>query len=99
MMRDNLRSGGVLEALGAGCVLTGGGSIMSGLLDSAESLLRVPARVGHPVPLSRMPPELAGPEFASVIGMLLYTHRTQVRRASEEQGLRSKLKSIFAGSF
>ncbi len=99
MMRDNLRSGGVLEALGAGCVLTGGGAKMSGLLDHAESLLRVPARVGHPVPLSRMPAELAGPEFAAAIGMLLYTHRTQVRRASEEQGLRAKLKAIFAGSF
>jgi cell division protein FtsA len=39
------------------------------------------------------------PEFAAAIGMLLYTHRTQVRRASEEQGLRAKLKAIFAGSF
>jgi cell division protein FtsA len=46
-----------------------------------------------------MPPGLAGPELAVAIGMLLYTHRTQVRRASEEQGLRSKLKAIFAGSY
>jgi cell division protein FtsA len=99
MLRDNLRQGGVLEALGAGCVLTGGGAMMSGLLDNAESLLRVPARIGYPVPLSRMPEELAKPEFAAAIGMLLYTHRTQVRKASEEQGLRAKLKAIFAGSF
>jgi cell division protein FtsA len=99
MLRDNLRNGGVLEALGAGCVFTGGGSQMAGLMDNAESLLRVPARVGFPVPLSRMPQELMLPEFATAIGMLLYTHRTQVRRASEEQGLRAKLKAIFAGSF
>jgi cell division protein FtsA len=46
-----------------------------------------------------MPDDLVRPEYATMIGMLLYTHRTQVRRASEEQGLRSKLKSIFAGSF
>lgn len=99
MMRDDLRQGGVLEALGAGCVVTGGGALMAGLLDTAESLLRVPARIGYPVPLSKMPDELVRPEYATMIGMLLYTHRTQVRRASEEQGLRSKLKSIFAGSF
>ena len=99
MLRDNLRQGGVLEALGTGCVLTGGGAKLAGLLDVAESLLRTPARVGSPVALSRMPPELAEPEFATVIGMLLYTHRTQVRRASEELGLKQKLKSIFAGSF
>ncbi|NYF90596.1 cell division protein FtsA [Tunturiibacter empetritectus] len=99
MLRDNLRQGGVLEALGAGCVVTGGGANMAGLLDNAESLLRVPARIGYPVPLSRMPAELAVPEFSAAIGMLLYTHRTQVRRASEEQGLKAKLKAIFAGSF
>jgi cell division protein FtsA len=99
MLRDNLRQGGVLEALGAGCVLTGGGAKLAGLLDNAESLLRVPARVGSPVPLSRMPSELAQPEFAAAVGMLLYTHRTQIRRANEEQGLRAKLKAIFAGSY
>ncbi len=99
MLRDNLRQGGVLEALGAGCVMTGGGARLVGLLDNAESLLRVPARVGSPVPLSRMPAELARPEFAAAIGMLLYTHRTQIRRAGEERGLKEKLRSIFAGSF
>ena len=99
MLRDNLRNGGVLEALGAGCVLTGGGANLVGLLDNAESLLRVPARVGSPVPLSRMPPELVKPEFAAAIGMLLYTHRTQIRRLGEDRGLKAKLRSIFAGSF
>ncbi len=99
LLRNNLRDGGVLEALGAGCVLTGGGANLVGLLDTAESLLRVPARVGLPVPLSRMPQELVRPEFAAAIGMLLYTHRTQIRRAGEERGLKAKVRSIFAGSF
>ena len=59
MLRDNLRQGGVLEALGAGCVLTGGGARLPGLLEAAESQLRVPARMASPVPLSRMPQDLA----------------------------------------
>jgi len=99
MLRNNLRDGGVLEAMGAGCVFTGGGSKLVGLLDNAESILRVQARVKSPVRLSKMPVELAKPEFAAAIGMLLYTHRTQALKASEEQGLAQKLKSIFAGSF
>ncbi len=99
MLRKNLREAGVLEALGAGAVLTGGGANLPGMTENAESLLRVPARVGFPVPLSRMPAELERPEFATAIGMLLYTHRTRVRRASEEQGLRAKLRAIFAGSY
>ena len=98
MLRDNLRQGGVLGALGAGCVLTGGGARLAGLLEVAESVLRVPARLGYPVPLSRMPDELIQPEFSTAIGMLLYTHRTSVLRAADDQGLRAKLKAIFAGS-
>lgn len=98
MLRDNLRQGGVFEALGAGCVLTGGCARLPGLLDTAESLLRVPARVGTPVPLSRMPEELTGPENAVLVGMLLYAHRTSISRAAEDNGLRAKLKAIFAGS-
>ncbi len=98
MLRDNLRQGGVLEALGAGCVLTGGGARLPGLLDTAESLLRVPARIASPVPLSRMPSEMAAPEFAALTGAMLYARRTSVTRAEENSGLRAKLRAIFAGS-
>ena len=98
MLRDNLRQGGVLEALGAGCVLTGGGSRLPGLLETAESLLRVPARVGSPVPLSRMPAELAAPECAVATGALLYAQRTGQSRAEDNQSLRAKLRAMFAGS-
>jgi cell division protein FtsA len=98
LLRENLRQGGVLEALGAGCILTGGGARLLGLAEIAESLLRVPARIGYPVPLSRMPDHLIQPESSTVIGMLLYAHRTSVLRAAEDQGLRAKLRAIFAGS-
>jgi cell division protein FtsA len=98
LLRDNLRQGGVLEAMGAGCVLTGGGGRLPGLLETAESLLRVPARLASPVSLSRMPAELAAPEFSVLTGTLLYAHRTSVTRAAENQGLRAKLRAILAGS-
>jgi cell division protein FtsA len=98
MLRDNLRQGGVLEAMGAGCVLTGGGALLPGLLETAESLLRVPTRLASPVPLSRMPPELASPEFSVLTGTMLYAHRTSLNRAEENQGLRAKLRAILAGS-
>lgn len=98
MLRDNLRQGGVLEAMGAGCVLTGGGARLPGLLETAESLLRVPARLASPVPLSRMPADLATPEFSVLTGTMLYAHRTSLNRAAENQGLRAKLRAILAGS-
>jgi cell division protein FtsA len=98
-VKESLRQGGVVEALGAGCVLTGGGALLPGMLDVTESQLRVPARTGMPVRLSHMPGELVDPGFATAIGMLLYAHRTRVTRAAEDNTLRSKLRSIFAASF
>ena len=62
-VKESLRHGGVVDALGAGCVLTGGGAMLPGLLDVTESQLRVPARTGMPVRLSHMPGELAHPTF------------------------------------
>jgi cell division protein FtsA len=98
-VKESLRQGGVVEALGAGCVLTGGGAMLPGMLDVAESQLRVPARTGMPVRLSHMPGELVHPGFATAIGMLLYAHRTRVTRAAENNTLRAKLRAIFAASF
>jgi cell division protein FtsA len=98
-VKESLRQGGVVDALGAGCVLTGGGAMLPGMLDVTESQLRVPARTGMPVRLSQMPGELVHPGFATAIGMLLYAHRTRVTRAAEDNGLRGKLRAIFAASF
>ena len=98
-VKESLRQGGVVDALGAGCVLTGGGAALPGMLDITEGQLRVPARTGMPVRLSNMPGELVSPGFATPIGMLLYAHRTRVTRAAENNGLRAKLRAIFAASF
>jgi cell division protein FtsA len=98
-VKESLRHGGVLEALGAGCVLTGGGTMLPGMLDITESQLRVPARSGMPVRLSHMPGELAHPSFSTVIGMLLYAHRTRMTRAAEDNSLRAKLRAMLAASF
>ncbi|HUX28278.1 MAG TPA: cell division protein FtsA [Terracidiphilus sp.] len=98
-VKESLRQGGVVEALGAGCVLTGGGAMLPGMLDVTENQLRVPARTGVPVRLSNMPGELVNPGFATAIGMLLYAHRTRVTRAEENNSLRAKLRAIFAASF
>ncbi len=98
-VKESLRYGRVENALGAGCVITGGGSQLPGLLDVTESQLRVPARTAMPVRLSQMPGELVHPGFSAAIGMLLYAHRTRMTRAAEDNSLRAKLRAVFAASF
>src|SRR5580700_4105242 len=99
-IRESLRQGGVMEALGAGCVLTGGGSMLPGMLDVTESQLRVPARTGLPVRLPQMPAALNHPSWAASIGMILYAHRTHAMRAAEDnRSLRARLRAMIAPSF
>ncbi len=98
MLRNSLRQGGVLEAMGSGCVLTGGGAKLPGMVEHVENMLRTSARIGTPVPLSRMPEELVDPEYATLIGLLLYTHRVREQRGAEDVGVGARLRAIFAGS-
>jgi cell division protein FtsA len=96
LMRDNLRQAGVIELCGAGVVLTGGGSRLNGILDVAEDVLRRPARKAVPMPISKMSSQLAEPEFASTIGMILYGHRARLARGTQDSSFTSKLKALFA---
>lgn len=96
MLRDHLQHAGVIELCGAGLVLTGGSSRLNGLAEVCEQVVKRPVRLGSSTTLARMPAELAEPEFAVVVGLAMYAHRTKVARISQEQGLGSKLKAWWA---
>ncbi|MBI2678345.1 MAG: cell division protein FtsA [Candidatus Koribacter versatilis] len=96
MLRDHLRQAGVYELCGAGTVLTGGAARLPSMAEVAENVVRKPSRVASPSPISKMPVSLAEPEFASVVGLVFYGHRTRLARGPQEQGIGAKLKSLFA---
>src|SRR5215471_8345492 len=96
MLRESMRHSGMYEACIAGVVLSGGGSRLPGLLDIAESVLRRPVRLSWPVPLAKMPSELAEPEFATALGMVYYGHRARVARGLQDGRWSSRLRAMFA---
>jgi cell division protein FtsA len=96
MVRDNLRHNGMLEVCVAGIVLTGGTSRLAGILDVAESILRRPVRLSWPAPLPKMPETLAEPEFATVLGMVFYSHRARIARGLQDPRWSSRLMGLFA---
>jgi cell division protein FtsA len=97
MLRENLRHAGMLEVCAAGVVLSGGGSRLAGLMDIADSVLRKPMRMAWPVALAKMPSPLAEPEFATVLGMVMYGHRARTARGVQDQRWSSKLKAMLVG--
>lgn len=97
MLRENLRHAGMLEVCAAGVVLTGGGSRLPGMMDIADSVLRKPVRMAWPVPLAKMPSALAEPEFATVLGLVMYGHRARSARGGQDGRWGSKLKAMLVG--
>ena len=96
LLREHLRQAGVYELLGAGVVFTGGGARMNSIIDTAEDMLRRPARLGYPVPIAKLPSNLLEPEFSTVIGMILYGHRARQARGNVDRGFGARLKALFA---
>ena len=96
LLRDHLRQAGVYELLGAGVVFTGGGSRLNALIETAEDILRRPARLGYPVPIAKLPSNLLEPEFSTAIGMVLYGHRARQARSNSDRGFGARLKALFA---
>jgi cell division protein FtsA len=98
MLRDNLRHAGMLEVCAAGIVMSGGGSRLPGIMDIADSVLRKPIRMAWPVPLAKMPSQLAEPEFATVLGMVAYGHRARTARGVQDERWSSRLKQWLVAS-
>ena len=96
LLRDHLGQAGVLELCNAGVVLTGGGSRLNGLAEVCEKLLQKPVRLASPTPLKKMPEDLGEPEFATVIGLAMYAHRTAVAKMIPEQGFGAKVRTLLA---
>ncbi|MDP9159489.1 MAG: cell division protein FtsA [Acidobacteriota bacterium] len=97
LLRDNLRHSGMLDRCAAGIVLSGGASRLPGILDIADSVLRRPVRLSWPMPLAKMPSTLAEPEYATVLGMVYYGHRSRMARGVQDSRWSSRLMALFAG--
>jgi cell division protein FtsA len=97
MLRENLRHAGMLEVCAAGIVMSGGASRLPGLMDIADSVLRKPVRIAWPVPIAKMPLVLAEPEFATVLGMVVYGARARTARGAQDERWSSKLKTMLVG--
>jgi len=98
LIRDDLHRAGLDGQIPAGFVLAGGGARLHGLDELAEQSFHLPVRVAEPKGLADLPEQVAQPEYATVVGLVLYG--AKVRRSSPQRAgnLVSKLKSMFAGA-
>ncbi len=98
LIRDELRRAGLDTQIPAGFVLAGGAARLNGLLDIMEQSFHLPTRIAEPRGLADMPEQVAQPEYATVLGLVLYGARTRRNQAQRSNGLLGKLKTMFAGA-
>lgn len=97
LVRDDLKRAGLDSQIPAGLVLAGGGARLKGLAELAERVFSLPVRCAAPRGLEDMPEELSQPEYATVVGLLLYGAHARRTAAQRPGTLVAKLKSMFAG--
>jgi len=71
LVKDQIERTGDRDQLVSGAVLTGGGSMMDGMLDLAEQVLEMPVRQGLPNGIQGLTDELSHPIYATAIGLAM----------------------------
>ncbi len=71
LIDNELRQSGLKNKIKAGVVLTGGGSLLRGCTELAQTVLGLPCRIGVPLEFGDgLSDEIGSPEFATVSGLI-----------------------------
>ena len=107
LVKQDLNNAGLTSHLAAGIVLTGGGSKLPGLIELAESIFRMPVRLGSPQGFLGLKEVISDPIYSTCAGLLSYTHQQMshgelaescVMADSDEQSSRSARSPRSSGS-
>ncbi len=98
LIRDEMRRAGLDSQIPAGYVLAGGGARLNGLVEMMEHAFHLPVRVAEPRGLVDMPEQVQQPEYATVVGLVLYAARARRTQSHRSTTFVAKLKAMFAGA-
>jgi cell division protein FtsA len=85
LLRKEILRSGFEEMLGAGVVLTGGGSLLDGLSELGERVFQLPVRRGGPIGVGGLVEVIGSPGYATAVGLAIYgSSMAEVLVAREE---------------
>ena len=71
MIKAELTRSGFIEQISSGIVLTGGSSLLPGMVELAEEIFHVPVRVGVPNYSGGLAERVRNPRYATSVGLLI----------------------------
>src|SRR5471032_3053902 len=104
LIQKVLRDSGYEELLSSGLVLTGGSSVMRGMVDLGEEIFHMPVRLGTPRYAGGLADVVKHPRYATAIGLLLEGQSQTLRGIQSLQGgsfkqVMSRMKEWFQRNF
>jgi len=105
LVQAELRRSGYEELLSSGVVITGGSSIMRGMVDLGEEIFHMPVRIGQPNYSGGLAEVVRHPRYSTGVGLLLagvqqHRNRELARmQISTFQQVLERMKSWFTGNF
>ena len=105
LVHQCVRESGYEEVLSSGVVLTGGSSLMPGMVELAEDVFLKPARIGMPDYRGQLADVVLSPRYSTVLGLLLEAKKQYFRGnvVNSQQGstkaILQRMKEWFQGNF
>jgi cell division protein FtsA len=104
LVQQALRQSGYEELLSSGIVLTGGSSVMQGMIELGEEIFHMPIRVGIPKYVGGLSNVVQSPRYATAIGLLLEGVTQRQRQQQSQSGgsvkqVLRRMREWFQGNF
>ena len=105
LVQSELRRSGFEDLIPAGIVLTGGSSMMEGVVELAEEIFHAPVRLAQPTGITGMSDVVSNPIYATGAGLLMYGFKQielgqgRESRPASENTLLARIKNWFTGNF
>jgi cell division protein FtsA len=86
------------DRINAGIVITGGTALLTNIVELAEQIFDLPVRIGYPRNVESMPAGVDSPQYATGIGLVLYSSRNNPgpRFGFQNKKIVGKLSSWFS---
>jgi cell division protein FtsA len=98
LVAEDLRRVGMDRQIPAGFIFAGGGARLYGLMELTEEGTRLPVRIAEPRGIVDLPDQVAQPEYATVIGLVLTAAKARRVTPQKSNNFVDKLKAMFAGA-
>ncbi|MGB9734869.1 MAG: cell division protein FtsA [bacterium] len=77
LVDKELVKSGFKEFISAGIVLTGGSSLLDGIVDLGEQIFNLPVRIGFPSGVGGLTDVVKDPSYATAVGLVIYGSKHQ----------------------